>query len=40
MIHDIITSLLALPALPASILALIALAERLSCGKGRHRKQR
>ena len=34
MIHDIITSL------PASILALIALAERLSCGKGRHRKQR
>ena len=37
MIHDIITSLLALP---ASILALIALAERLSCGMGRHRKQR
>ena len=37
MIRDIITSLLALP---ASILALIALTERLSCGKGRHRKQR
>ena len=37
MIHVTITSLLALP---ASILALIALAERLSGGKGRHRKQR
>jgi len=37
MIHDIITSLLALP---GSILALLAVVERFSHGKGRHRKQR
>jgi hypothetical protein len=37
MIHDIITSLLALP---RSILAFLAVSERFSHGKGRHREQR